>query len=234
MSIVLVMIEVLEVVSVSKSFVAPGAPAVQVLCDISLAVGQGEFVGLVGPSGCGKSTLLNIMGLAERQGQGDVIIGGCSTKESRDYHLQQLRRTELGYVFQNFNLLSTLSVLENVMLPLVLNGVRHDEASRQAKELLNNLNLAHRLDAMPFSLSGGESQRVAIARAVVHRPKVVLADEPTGSLDSCSGEIVLDLLKEQVDSGIAVVMATHSEAALARCSRIEHMMDGCLVGATGR
>jgi ABC-type lipoprotein export system ATPase subunit len=226
--------EVLEVVSVSKSFVVPGAPAVQVLRDVSLTVGQGEFVGLVGPSGCGKSTLLNIMGLAERQDHGDVIIGGWSTKENSDRHLQQLRRAELGYVFQNFNLLSTLSVLENVMVPLVLNGARREEASRQAEELLTKLKLAHRLDAMPFSLSGGESQRVAIARAVVHRPKVVLADEPTGSLDSYSGEVVLDLLKEQVDSGIAVVMATHSETALARCSRVEHMKDGCLAGARGR
>ena len=226
--------EVLEVVSVSKSFVVPGAPAVQVLRDVSLTVGQGEFVGLVGPSGCGKSTLLNIMGLAERQDQGDVIIGGWSTKESSDRHHQQLRRAELGYVFQNFNLLSTLTVLENVMVPLVLNGARREEASRQAEELLTKLNLAHRLDAMPFSLSGGESQRVAIARAVVHRPKVVLADEPTGSLDSYSGEVVLDLLKEQVDSGLSVVMATHSETALARCSRVEHMKDGCLAGATGR
>ena len=226
--------EVLEVVSVSKSFVVPGAPAVQVLRDVSLTVGQGEFVGLVGPSGCGKSTLLNIMGLAERQDQGDVIIGGWSTQESSDRHHQQLRRAELGYVFQNFNLLSTLTVLENVMVPLVLNGARREEASRQAEELLTKLNLAHRLDAMPFSLSGGESQRVAIARAVVHRPKVVLADEPTGSLDSYSGEVVLDLLKEQVDSGLSVVMATHSETALARCSRVEHMKDGCLAGATGR
>jgi ABC-type lipoprotein export system ATPase subunit len=226
--------EVLEVVSVSKSFVVPGAPAVQVLRDVSLIVGQGEFVGLVGPSGCGKSTLLNIMGLAERPDHGDVVIGGWSTKESSDRHLQQLRRAELGYVFQNFNLLSTLSVLENVMVPLVLNGTRRDEASRQAEELLTRLNLAHRRDAMPFSLSGGESQRVAIARAVVHRPKVVLADEPTGSLDSNSGDLVLDLLKEQVDSGIAVVMATHSETALARCSRVEHMKDGCLAGVTGR
>lgn len=149
--------EVLEVVSVSKSFVVPGAPAVQVLRDVSLIVGQGEFVGLVGPSGCGKSTLLNIMGLAERPDHGDVVIGGWSTKESSDRHLQQLRRAELGYVFQNFNLLSTLSVLENVMVPLVLNGTRRDEASRQAEELLTKLNLAHRRDAMPFSLWRGVS-----------------------------------------------------------------------------
>ena len=220
---------VLEAVSISKSFHSPGSSPVPVLKGVSLTVQRGEFVGLVGPSGCGKSTLLNIIGLAERPDTGDVIVGAVSTSRSSDRALQSLRRAEIGYVFQNFNLLSTLTVIENVMVPLVLNGVDREEARDSAEGILTKLNLTHRLDAMPYSLSGGESQRVAIARAVAHKPKVILADEPTGSLDSHAGEVVLDLLRAYVETGIAVVMATHSEIALGRCSRVVHMKDGVLV-----
>lgn len=210
-----------------KSFDSHEVP-VEVLKGVDLEIQAGEFIALVGPSGCGKSTLLNILGLAERATSGDVVLGGVSTQTASDVALQQLRRSKLGYVFQNFNLLSTLSVVENVMVPLILNGDAVDVAHAAAEELLRSVSLAHRLNAMPYSLSGGEMQRVAIARAVVHKPVVILADEPTGSLDSQSGEQVLELLSELTRKGTSIFMATHSEAALKRCSRVLRMKDGVL------
>lgn len=213
--------------SLSKTFDANGV-AVEVLKGVDLEIRAGEFAALVGPSGCGKSTLLNILGLADRATSGDVVIAGVSTQTATDATLQSLRRSKLGYVFQNFNLLSTLSVVENVMVPLILNGVTVDAAQEEAAEVLQGVGLRHRITAMPYSLSGGEMQRVAIARAVVHKPVVILADEPTGSLDSHSGEQVLQILSDLAGRGTAIFMATHSEAALKRCSRIVRMKDGVL------
>jgi len=213
--------------SLSKTFDANGV-AVDVLKGVDLEILAGEFTALVGPSGCGKSTLLNILGLADRATSGDVVIDGVSTQAATDATLQNLRRSKLGYVFQNFNLLSTLSVVENVMVPLILNGVAVETAHEEAAEVLQGVALQHRITAMPYSLSGGEMQRVAIARAVVHKPVVVLADEPTGSLDSHSGEQVLQILSDLTAKGTAIFMATHSEAALKRCSRIVRMKDGIL------
>lgn len=195
---------------------------------INLSVEPGEFVALIGPSGCGKSTLLNILGLADSATAGEVSIGGVATHGASERTLRTVRRQKLGYVFQHFNLLSTLSALENVMVPLILNGVPVARASEEASEVLGRVGLLHRAAAMPYSLSGGEMQRVAIARAVAHKPLVILADEPTGSLDSASGEGVLDLLAEQVKNGVAIVMATHSETAIKRCSRVVRMRDGVL------
>jgi putative ABC transport system ATP-binding protein len=211
--------------ALTKTFHSGGAP-VEVLKGIDLDINPGEFVALVGPSGCGKSTLLNIIGLAERASSGEVQIGGEPTQMASEGVLQTLRRTKLGYVFQNFNLLSTLSVLENVMVPLILNGVELQAASGRAEEVLSRVGLSHRVTAMPYSLSGGEMQRVAIARAVVHNPLVILADEPTGSLDSRAGDQVLDLLREQTARGVSLLMATHSEQAITRCSRVIRMKDG--------
>lgn len=211
----------------SKTFHSSGVP-VEVLKGVNLEIKPGEFVALVGPSGCGKSTLLNIVGLAERASGGDVLIGGVSTQMASDATLQGLRRSKLGYVFQNFNLLSTLSATENVMVPLILNGVDVEVARGEAEEVLQRVGLGHRLAAMPYSLSGGEMQRVAIARAVVHKPLVILADEPTGSLDSHTGLQVLELMRELTGYGIAIFMATHSESALKSCSRVLRMKDGVL------
>lgn len=211
--------------NLTKTFLSGGAP-VKVLKGVDLTVQRGEFVALIGPSGCGKSTLLNVLGLAERATSGEVLIGGVATHMSTEVSLQRLRRSKLGYVFQQFNLLSTLSVLENVMVPLVLNGTDIDVAEGEAKKVLERVGLSHRTAAMPSSLSGGEMQRVAIARAVVHKPLLILADEPTGSLDSHTGNLVLELLREQTSHGISLLMATHSERALTRCSRVLRMKDG--------
>jgi ABC-type lipoprotein export system ATPase subunit len=218
---------VLAAHGVTKSFESRGG-VVSVLRGVDLEVKQGEFVALVGPSGCGKSTLLNIVGLAERATSGEVFVGGTPIHAASEQVLRTTRRQKLGYVFQQFNLLSTLTVRENVMVPLILNEMPVAQAADEAERVLQRVGLAHRSDAMPYSLSGGEMQRVAIARAVVHKPLVILADEPTGSLDSAAGEAVLTLLGEQAASGVALLMATHSEAALKRCSRVVRMMDGAL------
>ena len=211
----------------TKIFTTGGAETA-ILRGVSLEITPGEFVALMGPSGCGKSTLLNILGLAERPSSGEVVIGGVSTEGGSNQTLQLLRRQRLGYVFHQFNLLSTLTVRENVMVPLILNGVDVESAEGRAEEVLARVGLGARADGMPYTLSGGEMQRVAIARAVIHRPLVILADEPTGSLDSRSGGQVLELLKEQTEHGIALLMATHSEAASAACSRVLEMRDGML------
>lgn len=218
---------VLAAKGLTKTFQSSGGE-IPVLRGVNLEVRPGEFIGLVGPSGCGKSTLLNILGLAERASAGEMLLDGSPTQTAPEIALRTMRRTKLGYVFQHFNLLSTLTVLENVMVPLILNHVPVENAAQEARTVLDRVELSHRHDAMPYSLSGGEMQRVAIARAVIHKPRVILADEPTGSLDSRSGESVLELLSEQVNSGMALVMATHSEAALQRCSRVVRMRDGLL------
>jgi putative ABC transport system ATP-binding protein len=209
-----------------------GGVVTEVLRGVSLEVRGGEFVALVGPSGCGKSTLLNILGLADRPSSGVISLAGDVLRDVSEHKLRALRRAKLGYVFQHFNVLSTLSAIENVMVPLLLNGIAAREAETRADAALERVGMSHRRKAMPFSLSGGELQRVAIARAVVHRPAVILADEPTGNLDSLAGDNVLGLLESLVKEGVALLMATHSEVAMARCSRIIRMRDGVVQAQT--
>lgn len=199
-----------------------------VLKGVTLTIEPGERVALYGPSGCGKSTLLNILGLADRPTSGELLLNGESLIGASERGLQRLRRTKIGYVFQNFNLLSTLTALENVMLPLILNGLSVTEARSRARELLERVGVSDRSFAMPATLSGGEMQRVAICRAVAHSPLIILADEPTGSLDSKSGEYVLKLLEEQARQGIALLIATHTEEVIKRCTRALRIRDGAL------
>lgn len=206
-----------------------GALTVEVLRGVSLELKRGEFVALMGPSGCGKSTLLNILGLADLPTSGVIELDGEVLQRPTERQLRALRRSRVGYVFQHFNILSTLTARENVMVPLLLNGCAGHQAEERADAALERVGMAHRCTAMPFSLSGGELQRVAIARAVVHRPVVVLADEPTGNLDSAAGERVLSLLEGLVDEGVAILMATHSEVAMGRCSRVIRMKDGVVL-----
>jgi putative ABC transport system ATP-binding protein len=227
-SISMALEELLSAQNITKTF-RDGPIVSEVLRGVSLELRGGEFVALVGPSGCGKSTLLNILGLADRPTSGVMSLAGEQLRGAPEAKLRVLRRSKLGYVFQHFNILSTLSARENVMVPLLLNGVSAHDAEMRADAVLERVGLAHRRTAMPFSLSGGELQRVAIARAVAHRPAVVLADEPTGNLDSTAGEKVLELLEAMVHEGIAVLMATHSEAAMARCTRTVRMKDGAMV-----
>jgi len=219
---------VLEVEQIRKSF-EQGAQRVEAIRGVSLRLCEGEFVALAGPSGCGKSTLLNILGLVESPSSGLLRLDGQTISSSPAGVLRELRRVKVGYVFQAFNLLSTLTALENVMVPMMLVWGDQAKSEARARDLLTELGLAHRLDALPATLSGGEAQRVAIARAVAHKPRYILADEPTGNLDSISGEKVLTLLQDIARSGTAILMATHSESALRYCSRALRMRDGELI-----
>lgn len=203
-----------------------GALPVKALEGVSIRLVAGEMLGVSGPSGCGKSTLLNLIGLCDRPTSGSVEIAGEAVDFANESRLAVLRRSRLGYVFQYFNLLPTLSALENVALSLMLNGAGYDDARARSEAALRGIGLGDRLAHMPGELSGGQMQRVAVARALVHEPKLVLADEPTGNLDSAAGEEVLGLLREAADRGTAVVLVSHNGAALARCDRVVELRDG--------
>jgi putative ABC transport system ATP-binding protein len=222
---------VIQVKNVAKRY--EGKRAVDALRGISLNVGRGEMVALMGPSGCGKSTLLNIIGGLDRASEGSVMVDGADLNILDDKTLSRLRREKIGFIFQFFNLLPTLTARENVALPLHLARVRRDEAAARSAELLKTVGLGDRFDHLPDELSGGEQQRVAIARALALRPPVILADEPTGNLDSRTGQEVLLLLKKlQAQFGVTVIMVTHDPVAAGSCSRILSMRDGLLAGET--
>ena len=204
-----------------------GKVQVRALDGVTLAIGRGEFVALVGPSGCGKSTLLNLMAGIDRPTSGEVWLEGERLDRLSDDGLSRLRRSKVGIVYQFFNLLPTLTARENVALPLLLDGLQRDEIEERVERGLQRVGLAHRAAHWPHELSGGEQQRVAIARAIVAGPRVVLADEPTGNLDSVAGGAVLDLLEElHRDQGQTIVLATHSQEAVRRTGRIVHLRDG--------
>lgn len=218
---------VLEVKEIVREYRVAGTepPAVN---GVSLSVRKGEFVGLSGPSGCGKSTLLNIIGLVDAPTKGSVSICGELIRFGDEIQATALRRQKIGYIFQQFNLIPTMTALENVMVPLILNG-KANGAQEIAEHFLGKVGIAGKVAAYPSELSGGEMQRVACARAVIHGPQFVIADEPTGNLDSYSGEKVLELLRELAQSGTAIIMATHSESALTYCTRVIKMRDGVML-----
>ena len=203
-----------------------GAVSLRALDDVSVRIAPGEFVAVTGPSGSGKSTFLNILGLTDRPSGGVVDLGTGAVDFSDEDALVHLRRTALGYIFQSFNLLSALTARENVAVSLILQGVRYGEAIERAEAVLTRLGLKARSEHLPYELSGGEMQRVAIARALVHAPGLIIADEPTGNLDSANGGVVLEILKDIAREGRTVVMATHSEAAVAMCDRAIELRDG--------
>ncbi len=202
---------------------------VHALNGVSLDVHRGEMVALVGPSGCGKSTLLNLVGCVDLPTSGTVAIDGQATSSLDDDALTRLRRERVGTIFQFFNLLPALRVADNVALPLVLQRVARSEIDQRVAGALADVELSNKARAFPAQLSGGQTQRVAIARAVVHRPAILLADEPTGNLDSQTGATVLQLLRGLADAGQAILMATHSSDAAELCDRVVHMRDGRIV-----
>ena len=209
---------------VTKDYVTDGAP-VRALHDVSLEVATGQFLALVGRSGCGKSTLLNLAGAMDFPTSGQVLVDGISTTSLSDAGLTQLRRQKVGFIFQSFQLLHTLTVLENVELPLLLAGVA--DARPSARQRLAWVELADLADRYPHQLSGGQMQRVAIARALVHSPRLVLADEPTGNLDTTTGALILELLQRVVrEQKVTVLMATHSVEAAALADIVVRMRDG--------
>src|SRR5690348_13910095 len=214
----------LELRGVSKSYRNGGEP-VEVLHDVSLEAGAGTITALLGRSGCGKTTLLNLAGAMDFPTSGEILIDGRPTKSLSDAELTALRRTRIGFVFQFFQLLPTLTVLENVELPLLLAGVRN--SSKTARDRLDWVGLSEKAGSLPYQLSGGQQQRVAIARALVHRPDLLIADEPTGNLDTASGDQVLALLRESASRfGATVLLATHSAEAAAIAGARVHLRDG--------
>lgn len=218
-----------RVAGVSKTY-GSGDTQIVALDGVSLDVRRGELVALVGPSGCGKSTLLNLVGCIDLPTAGVVSLDGEATNQLDDDALTRLRRDRIGTVFQFFNLLPTMTVAENVALPLMLQRRPGREITARVASVLRSVGIEARAQAYPAQLSGGQMQRAAIARAIVHEPAIVLADEPTGNLDSQNGQIVLRLLRTLVDGGQAILMATHSNEAAAVCDRIVTMQDGRIVG----
>ena len=205
---------------------------VTALADVSFAVNPGELVGLLGPSGCGKSTLLNLIGCIDLPTTGRVIVAGEETARLNDDDLTRLRRDHVGTIFQFFNLLPTLTLTENVGLPLMLAHKDGLQAGMRVRDVLERVGLTDRGSAFPATVSGGQLQRAAIARAIVHQPAIVLADEPTGNLDSRNGDIVLKLLRELADGGQTIIMATHSAQAASICDRRIHLLDGAIESMT--
>jgi putative ABC transport system ATP-binding protein len=204
-----------------------GESRVDAVAGVSLAVERGEFVALVGPSGCGKSTLLHLCGAMDRPSSGTVRLESAVLESLGDDALTRLRRERVGFVFQFFNLLPTLTLIENVELPLLLAGRRTSDAAAAARALLERVGLGPRLGHYPQQLSGGELQRGAVARALVHQPALLVADEPTGNLDSQNGERILELLTElNRETGVTMVLATHAPDIAAAAHRIVRMRDG--------
>jgi putative ABC transport system ATP-binding protein len=219
---------VLDARDIWKTYRGDGAD-VRALRGVSLSLRRGEFAALTGPSGCGKSTLLNIVACVDTPTTGTVTIEGREVSSLNDDQLTGVRRTSIGYVFQFFNLMPTLTIFENVALPLVLAGAKKRDIIAAVTDALARVEVHGLEDRRPSSLSGGQQQRVAIARAIAHRPAIVLADEPTGNLDSATGREVLTLLRRlSDDQGTTVLMATHATDATVMADRIVRMRDGAI------
>ena len=200
------------------------------LDNVSLSVNKGEFVSIMGPSGCGKSTMLNIMGLLDEPTEGLLIIDNIPCNGLSDKQMSQIRNQKLGFIFQSFHLIPALNVLDNVLLPMLYRPktINRAEQRKRAEEVLAKVDLAHRMKHFPTQLSGGQCQRVAIARALIGNPEVILADEPTGNLDSRMGAEIMDILQQLNREGTTIVMVTHDEKIAHQTDRIIRMADGKL------
>ena len=197
---------------------------------VSFEINEGEFVAIMGPSGCGKSTLLNIMGLLDNPSGGSYMLLGSEVGQLKEKDRTKFRKGNIGFVFQSFNLIDELNVFENVELPLRYLNISAGERKQRVTEILKRMGISHRAKHFPQQLSGGQQQRVAIARAVVSNPKLILADEPTGNLDSKNGKEVMELLSELNQEGTTIVMVTHSQKDAAVAQRVINLFDGQIVG----
>jgi putative ABC transport system ATP-binding protein len=219
-------VKILELKDVTRNYKV-GSIQVEVLKGISLSVEEGEFLSIMGPSGSGKSTLLNIIGCLDQPTTGSYILAGRPTEQLSDSQLADIRNSYVGFVFQSFNLLPDLSAQANVELPLIYRGVGSKERHRRSAAALEAVGLAHRMQHRPSQLSGGEQQRVAIARALAGEPVIILADEPTGALDSRSGETVMEIFERlNYERGLTIVQVTHEEKIARYGHRIVHLLDG--------
>ncbi len=198
--------------------------------NVNISIEKGEFVAIMGPSGCGKSTLLHILGLLDTPTSGTYILGKDNATDCSEARRNEIRKGMLGYVFQSFNLIEELTVEENITLPLLYMGIPADERKRRVQDAMTRMDIKHRAKHYPRQISGGQQQRTAIARAIVTRPQLILADEPTGNLDSKNGKEVMGLLSELHREGTTVVMVTHSQRDAGYAERIIHLFDGHVLG----
>ncbi|MCA9336194.1 ABC transporter ATP-binding protein [Candidatus Saccharibacteria bacterium] len=216
---------VIELKKLTKRY-GLGDAALSALDEVDLKISQGEFIAIMGPSGCGKTTLLNIIGLLDRADDGDYILDGKSVESLSSAQHAHIRSNQIGIVFQSFNLINRLPVLENVALPLTYKGMRRLKRLERASEVLKQFHLQEREYYMPWQLSGGQMQRVAIARALVNDPSIILADEPTGNLDSRSSHVIMEELSELHKKGNTIIMVTHNPNLTSYASRVIKMLDG--------
>ena len=219
------MSKVIEINTIVKNYQV-GTVIVRALRDVSLNIETNEYVALMGPSGSGKSTLLNLLGCLDTPTKGEYILNGTDVSRLEDNQLAEIRNREIGFVFQTFNLLPRYTALENVMLPLIYSGVQKAEREKIATDVLDQVGLLDRMTHKPNELSGGQRQRVAIARAMVNKPSIILADEPTGNLDSKTSLDIMNLLKIIHDNGNTVILVTHEEEIALHAKRIVRLLDG--------
>src|SRR4249920_2147396 len=219
---------VIKLQSVTKVFHADEVET-HALADVSFEIQRGEYVSIAGPSGCGKSTLLSILGLLDSATSGSYELNGRPVGELKAFERARVRNREIGFIFQSFNLIGDLTVFENVELPLTYRGMRPPERRQRVSDALERVGMAHRAKHLPSQLSGGQQQRVAVARAVAGEPVILLADEPTGNLDSKSGESVMDLLNELHQTGATICMVTHDPRYARHAERNVHLFDGRVV-----
>lgn len=224
--------KMIEVKNVSKSFQLADS-SVEVLKNVNLEIEQGDFISIMGPSGSGKSTLLYLMGGLDKVSQGSVLLNGVEMQKLNDDEESRMRRNDIGFVFQAYNLIDNLTLEENIMLPALLEGKKKKDVVKKAEELMDTVGILHRRDHTPKELSGGEQQRTAIARALINNPAILFADEPIGNLDSKSGKEILKLLQKiNMENGITVLMVTHSEESTKYGKRIIRLKDGEIVGSS--
>ena len=219
---------VIKLNNISKVFMTDELET-HALNDVSLEIEDGQFVAINGPSGCGKSTLLSILGLLDKPSSGNYLLGGREVANLTQAEMAKIRNREVGFIFQSFNLIGDLSVYENVELPLTYRGMKSSHRLELAEEALEKVGMAHRMKHLPSQLSDGQQQRVAVARALAGKPQILLADEPTGNLDSKNGEAVMGLLKDLNDEGATICMVTHDERYASFSTNTIHLFDGKVV-----
>ena len=206
-----------------------GDTQLTVLEDVNFSIAAGEFVAIMGPSGSGKSTLINLLGFIDRHFDGRYLFNGREIGDFKDEELSEIRNRSVGFVFQNFSLIENLSVAENVELPLLYKGAKHNETQKKVKDALKRVGLSEKLDQLPKQLSGGQQQRVAIARALINQPNFIIADEPTGALDTHTTDEIMQLFKQLNDEGVTIILVTHDPETVVYCDRLLKIRDGKMI-----